>query len=210
MGSGIEVKICGVTREVDVAAALDLGADYLGFILYPESPRGITASRMIQIVDALEIADRSVGVFVNMPRDDVEKIATDCGLRAVQLHGDEVANDFMDMSVPIWRVVRLGDTLAADGWNAERYVIDALAPGQYGGTGQTVDWDDAAVFARDHAVMLAGGLDPTNVSEAIGVVAPVGVDVVSGVEAEPGLKDIEKMREFIQNAKGHRAGNGQE
>ena len=201
-----EVKICGLTRREDASAALDAGADYLGFVVYPESPRGITPLRMVRILGGLATPCRAVGVFVNAPRGEVEKIAADASLHAVQIHGDEPPGAFADMPLPVWRAVKLGGEhgpLPRPGdWPAERYVVDAAVRGLYGGTGQTADWDRAAAFAAAYPAMLAGGLTPDNVAEAIRAVKPLGVDVASGVEAEPGRKDHVKLRAFLKAARG--------
>jgi phosphoribosylanthranilate isomerase len=197
-----EVKICGMTNRDDVMAALELGADYVGFVLYEKSPRGISASDMRQILEGIDVPLKAVAVFVNESRRNVEAIARDCALHAVQLNGDEKAGDFTDVPVPVWRAVRLrGQECSPDPgtFRAVRYVVDAVVPGMYGGTGVTADWDSAADLAASRPVMLAGGLDPDNVADAIRTVKPVGVDVASGVETEPGRKDRAKVRDFIRN-----------
>lgn len=200
----VEVKICGLTNRDDAVAALDLGADYLGFILYSGSPRGITAADLMRVLERVQGARKAIGVFVNELRANVEKIAGECGLYAVQLHGDEEPGEFADMPVPIWRAVRLRDGVykpVPEAWQAARYVIDAAVPGLYGGTGVSADWDVASEFAGRHPVMLAGGLTPGNVADAVRIVKPLGVDVAGGVEAEPGKKDHVKLKQFIEAAR---------
>lgn len=203
MKSTVEVKICGLTNRDDALAALEAGADYLGFVIYGGSPRGIAAGDAARILAGIGVPVRAVGVFVNESRANVEQIAGDCGLYAVQLHGDEEADDFVGMPVALWRSVRLENvtdgTLAE--WGAERLVVDASVPGMYGGTGVAADWSAASRLAERCPVMLAGGLTPENVAEAIGVVRPLGVDTASGVEDRPGRKDLEKLREFVRKAK---------
>lgn len=199
-----EIKICGLTNDADAAAALKLGADYLGFVLYAGSPRGISAGKLALILDKLDSNARAIGVFVNRPRNEVEKIAVDCGLYAVQIHGDEDPRDFADMPLFLWRAVRLDHgkcTPRPESWPVQRYVIDATVPGQYGGTGVPADWAEASKLARRHPVMLAGGLTPANVADAVRIVKPVGVDVASGVEAAPGRKDHTKLAAFVCNAR---------
>lgn len=185
-------------------AALDLGADYLGFVLYAKSPRGISPTKLFGILDKVDGIRNAVGVFVNRPRAEVARIVSDCGLCAAQIHGDEAADEFQGLAWPVWRAVGLkaGNCRPdpAD-WPATRYVVDAAVTGLYGGTGKTADWAAAADLAARHPVMLAGGLTPDNVGDAIRTVRPVGVDVASGVEAEPGRKDLGKMRAFIQAAR---------
>lgn len=200
----LEIKICGLTDSDDVKYALELGADYIGFVLYQRSPRGIEPLTMAKLLDKVGLPCKAVGVFVNMPRAEVEKIAADCSLYAVQLHGDESAEEFIDMALPVWRAVRLNDGRCfpdVSGWQAERYVVDAAVPGEYGGTGETTDWKAARVLAEKVPVMLAGGLTPGNVADAVKAVAPLGVDVASGVEYAPGLKDHRKMEDFIKGAR---------
>ncbi|MDP6525569.1 MAG: phosphoribosylanthranilate isomerase [Kiritimatiellia bacterium] len=201
----IDVKICGLTNLEDALAAAELGADYLGFVLYSKSPRGIDAGRLAGISERLPGEMKKVGVFVNMPRGEVIRIAEDCGLYAVQIHGDEKAPEFRDMPVRIWRAVSVADgvcTPVPSEWAAERYVIDAHVPGQYGGSGELSDWVFARGLAEDCRVMLSGGLTPENVGEGIRAVLPTGVDVASGVEELPGKKDHKKVAEFISRARG--------
>ncbi|MCK5849620.1 MAG: phosphoribosylanthranilate isomerase [Kiritimatiellae bacterium] len=203
MKNVIEVKICGLTSRDDALAALEYGADYLGFVLYDASVRSITPGKMAGILDRIDVPYRAVGVFVNSVRADVEKIASDCNLHAVQLHGDEMACDFVEMPVQVWRSVCMdgGARDAAGEWNAARYVVDAAVRGMYGGTGVTADWGMAAEFAVKHPVILAGGLNPDNIADGIKNVRPLGVDSASGVESVPGKKDLKKVQEFIKRAR---------
>ena len=199
----IEVKICGLTNVDDARAALDAGADCLGFVLYRASPRGITADALARITEALPAGVRRVGVFVNERPDVVARVARECGLYAAQIHGDETYEGFEALPGLVWRAIRWQDgawspRLAA--WPAERYVLDAAEAG-YGGTGRRVDWTAAAALSRTHRTMLAGGLTPENVGEAIRTVRPLGVDVSSGVEQAPGRKDVGKMQEFVRRAR---------
>jgi len=200
----VEVKICGLTSRDDALSALDLGADYLGFVLYKESPRGISENQLFHILDRLNRKCRAVGVFVNDSRLHVEKISLDCGLHAVQLHGDENEADFKGFPVAVWRAVRFVSGVwvpPAEKWKAGRYVVDSSVPGKYGGTGVTGNWKEAAGFVKLYPSMLSGGLTPENVEEAIRVVRPAGVDTASGVEEVPGRKDIAKLKMFLRNAK---------
>jgi phosphoribosylanthranilate isomerase len=200
----IEVKICGLTNLDDAIAARDYGADYLGFIMYSSSPRGITASRLEEIAHGLAGSAKMVGVFVNEKPDIVARLAIEAGLHAVQIHGDELASDFSDMPVPVWRAIWVSaDECRPEpsDWNAERNLVDSAAPGEYGGTGETADWNRAAEIAAKYPVMLAGGLTLANVADAVKVVHPAGVDISSGIESEPGKKDHRKMKEFIETVK---------
>jgi len=199
-----EIKICGLTNRDDALLALDCGADYVGFVTYRESPRGISSSDLRRLLEGLERPARAVGVFVNESRADVEKVAADCGLYAVQVHGYEEAAEFVDMPLPLWRAVRgtnEGWIPLPETWRADRYVVDAAVPGLYGGSGVEADWNAAAELAGSRPLMLAGGLTPDNVAEAIRVVRPMGVDVSTGVEAEPGKKDPVKVKAFVEQAK---------
>jgi len=201
----IEVKICGLTNRDDAQAALDLGADYLGFVLYTKSPRAVSVEGLREILARLPAGVRAVGVFVNERRGTVEAVARTCGLQAVQIHGDEErVEDFAGFPLKVWRAIRHESTgwiPSPDGWAAERFLVDAAPPGRYGGAGKTADWQEAARLARRLPIMLAGGLTPDNVADAVRAVNPLGVDVVSGTESEPGRKDRAKMKRFIDAAR---------
>ncbi|OGD22869.1 MAG: hypothetical protein A2W03_06070 [Candidatus Aminicenantes bacterium RBG_16_63_16] len=202
--SGIAVKICGLTNAEDALFALEQGADYLGFVLYRGSPRGLAPDALEALRGRLPAGCRCVGVFVGAPQAEVIRVATQCRLHAVQIHGDEDASEFKDCPVPLWRAVRFVEGRWRPdpvGWVAARWVIDAPAQA-YGGSGRLADWAAAAEFARGHSAMLAGGLNAGNVAGAIRAVAPAGVDVSSGVEREPGRKDPAKVRAFIAAARG--------
>jgi phosphoribosylanthranilate isomerase len=206
---GLEIKICGMTSFDDVNAALDEGADYVGFVLHPASPRAVDAARVRQILDRVGARCRAVAVAVNQPRLALEALAADCGLWAVQLHGDELPDDFAGVSFRLWRAIRAGReglSAAPEAWKADRYVVDAAVPGMYGGTRVLADWKAAAELARKYSVLLAGGLTPENVADGVAAVRPRGVDVVSGVESAPGKKDYRRVRDFIAAAR--RAGEG--
>lgn len=203
VGKDVIVKICGLTNLDDAQAALDAGADVLGFVLYRSSPRGITFEDLARIAEGLPADARRVGVFVNETPEVVARVARDCRLYAAQIHGDEACTGFETLPGLVWRAIRWQDGAWAprpEAWPAERYVLDAAAAG-YGGTGQRVDWTAAAAFAGTRRTMLAGGLTPENVGEAIRTVRPMGVDVSSGVEQSPGRKDVRKMNEFVRHAR---------
>lgn len=197
------IKICGVTSLDDALAALDAGADVLGFVLYAKSPRGITTDQLAGICAGLPAGTRRVGVFVNEEPAEVARTVGRCGLYAAQIHGDEAAMGFASVSFPVWRAVRWSEATWRPhprAWPAERYVVDSGGAG-YGGTGVLADWGSAFELARHYRIMLAGGLNPTNVADAVRIVRPVGVDVSSGVEQAPGRKDAAKMREFVRRAR---------
>lgn len=201
----IRVKICGLTILDDARAALDLGADFLGFVLYEKSPRNLSWSQLRHIREKLPDDARAVGVFVNAPRLEVLTIAEDCGLSAVQIHGSEPAEEFMNMPLPTWRSVffRRGKPYPQpESWKADRYLIDVKTEGTFGTPGKTADWGSASYFSQKWPTMLAGGLNEHNIIRAIEQVRPFGVDVASGVEHAPGKKDLKKMASFIRLAKG--------
>lgn len=197
------VKICGLTNVDDAQAALDAGADCLGFVLYAASPRGITVDELGRISKALPSGVRRVGVFVNEKPEVVARVAQDCGLYAAQIHGDEPYEGFDALPGLLWRAVRWQNgawSPRPEAWPAERYVLDAAAL-EFGGTGRMTDWPAAAALSRSHRTMLAGGLTPENVAEGIRAVWPQGVDVCSGVEQSPGRKDVRKMKDFVRRAR---------
>ncbi len=196
-----QVKICGITNLADARAALEAGADYLGFVLYAKSPRHIAPAALRRVLDRLRADARVIVVAVNARRALIEKLAQDCRLHAVQLHGSERLDDWMDLPLPIWRAFHLQNGASDPDpaqWPAARYVLDAFVPGRYGGTGQTADWKIAARLAKRMPLMLAGGLNPQNVAAAIRQVRPLGVDTAGGVEAAPGRKDRRKLEDFIK------------
>jgi len=200
----VEVKICGITNRDDALSSLDCGADYLGFVLYSKSPRAITATSLSALLGKLGRPCRAIGVFVNESRGRVESIASDCGLYAVQIHGDESEFEFADFPCRVWRSVKhmSGSWIPSPvTWKADRYVVDSTVAGVYGGTGVVADWDVSSRFVKEYPSMLSGGLTPVNVADAIKIVRPLGVDIASGVEVVPGRKDAGKLREFIRNAR---------
>jgi phosphoribosylanthranilate isomerase len=202
----MEIKICGLTNADDATAAIEAGADFVGFVLYAGSPRAVAPAVLPRILDRLPAPFRAVAVVVNLPQPDLARLTADCPLHAVQFHGDESPGAADGCARRVWRAVSAGES----GWapdpalwpHAERFVVDAAAPGRYGGTGKRADWDAARALAAGRTVMLAGGLTPENVAEAIRAVRPFGVDVVSGVESRPGRKDAAAVRRFIAAARG--------
>jgi phosphoribosylanthranilate isomerase len=212
----VQVKICGLTSLADALAAVDSGADYLGFNFYSQSPRYVEAVACAQIT--AELARRgahvkTVGVFVNHRPAEVAALMDRCGLDLAQLHGDEQLEHLPALRGRAFKAVRGGipaeaqlQDLARFGPGQPAFLLDAHAPGLYGGTGQLADWDAAAGLAARYPFFLAGGLTPDNVAAAITQVKPWGVDVASGVEAAPGKKDMAKMKLFVENARGGKQG----
>ena len=188
------VKICGITRAEDAQAAVELGADAIGFVFWPGSPRFVDPERAREIIRTLPAGVMAVGVFVNQPAPDVNAIAARAGLTAVQMHGDETASYIADLTRPVIKAVVAGKDAASSDW-PERVtlLVDAHDPIRRGGTGSRADWSAAAQLARTRRVLLAGGLTPENVAEAIAEVQPFGIDVSSGVELAPGVKDHQRL-----------------
>lgn len=204
----VKVKICGITNEEDARVAVEAGADALGFIMYRKSPRFVEAAVVKRIINDLPPFVAAVGVFVNEEAAAVRRLMDECGLALAQLHGDESAAYCEGLGRPSMKALRLknrGTFLALAEFqgraNVRAFVLDAFSDQAYGGTGQTVDWTLAAEAARASRVLLAGGLTPDNVAEAIRQVRPYGVDVSSGVEVRPGQKDHVKVRTFIEAAR---------
>ena len=197
------IKICGLTTWDDARCAVEAGATHLGFVFHRESPRGITPKHAARIIEKLPQGVRTVGVFVNEDPAVVRQVAVDCQLRAIQLHGDEFPAPFADMPVPVWRAIRFGNgewTPRPRFWEPEYFLMDAACP-EFGGSGQKVEWSAAKAFAAQYRSILAGGLTPVNVAEAIVMVRPGGVDVSSGVELSPGRKDQAKVKAFVSAAR---------
>jgi phosphoribosylanthranilate isomerase len=197
------VKICGITRLDDALAAVALGADALGFNFWPRSKRYLPPGEARAIVRRLPPFVTAVGVFVDPSRDEVLRAVDAAGIGVVQLHGDEPPALCASLPLPVLKAVRVTgpNALAAlASYEVQGFLLDAPSPG-YGGSGSTFDWGLAAEVARELRIVLAGGLGPDNVAEAVRVVRPWAVDVASGVERAPGVKDPERMRLFIERAK---------
>jgi phosphoribosylanthranilate isomerase len=192
------VKICGITQTKDGEAAVALGASALGFICWPGSPRFVTADRVRAIVAALPPSLTTVGVFVNQPARHINAVARETGLNAVQLHGDETPAIAAEVALPVIKSVTLDSTdesaPSVDEWPDDVVLLaDARDPVRRGGTGVTTDWSAAAALAARRRLLLAGGLNAENVAAAVARVRPYGIDVSSGVEQSPGVKDHEKL-----------------
>ncbi len=194
------IKICGITRLEDARFAVECGARALGFVFWPESPRFIDPLRACALISALPPFVTPVGVFVNQPSDYVNEVAVAAGLGAVQLHGDETAAYAGRMTRPVLKSVALAESgdEAIDRWLSQTMLLlDAHDPVRRGGTGRSVDWTRAAAVAARRPVVLAGGLTPDNVVEAISRVQPFGIDVSSGVEVTPGIKDHRRLKRLF-------------
>lgn len=208
----VRVKICGITNLEDALAAVDFGANALGFIFFSGSPRHISVDPAAEIISALPPFISKVGVFVDSPVDGVLDIAGATGIDTIQLHGSESPADCVEIAASKLTVVkafRIKEAASLDSLETYRgthgasaFLLDSYVSGQLGGTGAKFNWD-LAVKAKlsGTPIILAGGLDPENVSDAVSKVAPYAVDVSSGVEISPGKKDHNKVRRFISQAK---------
>ncbi|MCI0403708.1 MAG: phosphoribosylanthranilate isomerase [Acidobacteria bacterium] len=204
----VRVKVCGITTLDDALVAAAAGADALGFNFWPESPRYLEPARAAEIIALLPPFVAAVGVFVNEPPRSVERIAQAAGVRAVQLHGDEPPQD-VDMltatGLTVVKAFRVGRQFRAQALKqyagAGAFLLDASVKGKRGGTGKSFDWKKARGANRYGRVLLAGGLTAENVAEAVREAQPFGVDVCTGVESKPGVKDHSLLRDFVRAAK---------
>ena len=198
-----KIKICGIKTLRDALAAIEAGADYLGFNFYPKGLRYVDMATCTQISSVLKKKHPKitlVGVFVNSSVDEVKNILDVCSLDFAQLHGDETPEIFSRLAPRAFKAFR---GIPANITGYERHdvpalLLDASVKGVYGGSGVTADWSAAAELAKRYPLLLAGGLTPENVAEAVRQVKPWGVDVASGVETAPGEKDAAKMSAFVQ------------
>jgi phosphoribosylanthranilate isomerase len=203
----VRIKICGITNAADALAAIEAGANLLGFNFYEKSPRHISIDEAVKIRAQLPKRAEAVGIFVNAPPAEVTAVHKSVKLDAAQLHGDETPETVAEVarSVPVIKAFRVEAefplTMLEDYREAFAFLFDAAHTGQYGGTGRTTDWDVARRAARGNRIILAGGLKVENVAAAVRIVRPYGVDVASGVESSPGKKDRGRLREFIQEVR---------
>jgi len=198
----VKVKICGLTNYEDAAAAMEMGADLLGFNFYPESPRYISPEKAAQIIGKLPAFIDIVGVFVNSSLEEIRDTIDQCQLNWVQLHGDEspqFCGGLLWHNVKTMKAIRVQDKSDIDraqSYFTDAILLDAFNPQKYGGTGLTFDWNIIGHITK--RVFLAGGINPDNAARAIKL-GVYGIDVCSGIEAEPGKKDHKKMRELFDN-----------
>ena len=199
------VKICGITSVADGLAAAEAGADMIGLMFYESSPRQITLARAVEISRALPLFLMRVGVFVNAPADFVLRAIGECNLTMLQFHGDETSDfctQFGLMNMKAIRVRDAGSLVQLENYQTDAFLLDAHSKNGLGGTGEKFNWDlavEAQKFGKP--IFLAGGLTPENVADAVRKVHPFGVDVSSGVESAPGIKDHAKVKAFITAAK---------
>ena len=199
------VKICGITNLEDALAAVEFGADALGFNFYKKSPCFISPEEVEKILEEIPSTVWKVGVFVN----EAEQMVKDCSvmleLDYLQFHGDETPYYCEQFARPYWKAFRLQNEKSLElmrKYQCDYYLIDSFVENAYGGTGMIGDWDLAREAKKIGKIFLAGGLTPENVDVAIQAVKPDGVDVASGVEMRRGKKDLIRLEEFITKAKG--------
>ena len=195
----MKVKICGIRRLEDAMTAIELGANALGFVFWPGSPRFIEPDEAREIVAAVPAFVTTVGVFVDQPVEHVSEVARGLNLGAVQLHGHEHVEAFTGLSSQVIKSVAMAngvdvESLLSSVPTGATVLLDAHDPVKHGGTGRTIDWHCAAAAARRRLIILSGGLNADNVRAAIETVHPYAIDVSSGVESSPGVKDVSKLR----------------
>lgn len=201
--------MCGMTSVEDARLAVEAGADAIGLIFWPGSKRAIDVDRARAITSEMPPLVSVVGVFVDATPDHVRSVADAVGLSAVQLHGNEQAGEWARFPRPVLKAMAVED-YAASPWRDARaaILVDAHDPVTIGGTGRTIDWQAARAIAATRPLVLAGGLRPENVGDAIATVAPWGVDVASGIERSPGVKDPARVRAFVQAVRAADAARG--
>jgi phosphoribosylanthranilate isomerase len=198
------VKICGVTTAADALACVDLGADALGVNFVPSSPRYVSEEAARSIVKAVGDRLLVVAVVADLPLERMRALRDATGVGCLQLHGSETAADLTALLPHAYKAVRVAgpqDVAIAESMPGDYVMVDARVKGALGGTGHTFDWSLVVGLARTRKLVLAGGLTPDNVAAAVATVHPWCVDVASGVESAPGVKDLDKVRAFIQAAR---------
>lgn len=202
-----KIKICGITREEDAVLAADRGADFLGFIFVPTSPRHIEPERAAaigaRVRQGRERPPKLVGVFHESSADYVREVAALAGLDLAQLHGSESEEDINDLGLPVIKTCRVGDALPDTTAypSAAWLLFDTYDERRVGGTGRRFDWSLLAMYSRSKPFFLSGGLTADNVAAAISLVRPDAIDIASGVESEPGVKDREKLERLFERVR---------
>ena len=195
------VKICGITRLADALTAVEAGADALGFVFAPNTPRFVDPDRVASITAQLPPFVTTVGVFVSKDAPTIKGIIDRCRLDVVQLHADVPPEFCRALDKRVIKAIRVKDESSLSilsNYDVNAFLLDTYVEGKMGGTGQVFDWDLALKAKTRARIIVAGGLDPDNVAQAVRRVKPYGVDVGSGVESRPGRKDPHKIREFIK------------
>lgn len=194
------IKICGTTNLDDALMAVEAGADALGFIFVPDTPRYLHPDKAAKIIEELPPFITTVGLFVNANQREIDTIADGCSLDAVQLHGEEPPEVCQTLNRRVVKAFRVKDETSLANlhdYRVSAYLLDTYVKGAMGGTGKVFDWNLAVKAKKYGRIILAGGLNPENITLAISRVRPYGVDVSSGVEMRPGLKDPAKIKAFV-------------
>ena len=203
----VKVKVCGMTNLKDAMVAVEEGADAVGFIFYKKSPRSVTMKTVREIVLELPPFVDTVGVFVDETAEQINKIADYCNLDIIQLHGNESPTFCKKIRRKVIKAFRIKDMQSVkkiSNFQVSGFLLDTFSDNLHGGTGKVFDWNLALPAKKFGPVIMAGGLTPNNVQQAVRQIRPYGVDVCSGVESEPGIKDHKKVRAFLNNAKAGR------
>jgi len=193
----VRLKICGLTREADIDTVAALDVDAVGFVLWPASPRAVTADAAAALARRLPPWMARVGVLVRPTPAEAAAAVTQGGMSVLQVHDVEDVSAIVGLGVPVVWVTSIDLAIARPTPAGTTLMLDAVDAARHGGTGRTIDWTRAAGLARRERLVLAGGLTAANVAEAIATVRPYGIDVSSGVEAAPGLKSPERLRQFV-------------
>ncbi len=203
----VKVKVCGMTCLKDTQVAVEEGVDAVGFIFYKKSPRSVTMKTAREIILELPPFVDTVGVFVDETAEQINKIADYCNLDIIQLHGDEspaFCKKIRRRVIKAFKVKDMQSVKKLSGFQVSGFLLDTFSENLHGGTGKVFDWNLALPAKKFGPVIMAGGLTPNNVRQAVQQVRPYGVDVCSGVESQPGVKDHKKVRAFLKNAKAGR------
>jgi phosphoribosylanthranilate isomerase len=198
----MNVKICGITNIQDALDAVELGTYALGFIFVKSSPRYISPDSASLIINKLPPTVKPVGVFADTPQKEILSVIKQTGIVCIQLHGNESPQELSGYPVPIFKSFRVGsnfDVSILQQYPASAYLLDTFVDGALGGTGKTFNWQIATAAKSYGAIILAGGLNPDNIVDAVRMVRPYAVDVNSGVESAPGKKDKEKLQQLFTN-----------
>lgn len=196
----MKVKICGITNLEDALIAAYLGADALGFVFVKESPRSITPDAARDIISKLPPFIVTTGVFVNSPEEEILSIIKQTRIQCVQLHGNESPAEYSKIKVPVIKAFHVDEHFIVNTivrYPAAAYLLDTYVKGKAGGTGKTFDWDIAVRAQAYGRIILAGGLTPENIGDAIRKVQPYAIDISSGIESSPGKKDKRKLQELF-------------
>lgn len=205
----IKVKICGLRREIDIEYVNRYRPDYIGFV-FAQSKRRVEPKEAKRISEFLDCRIKKAGIFVNEKLENIIKTVGICGLDVVQIHGDETTEFINKLKeekngVEVWKAVRVKDEESIkilETYHADAFLLDAYVEGSYGGAGKAFDWNLASLAKKYGKIILAGGLNLSNITEAIRIVQPFAVDISSGVETE-GFKDEEKIKNFVYSVRGN-------